>query len=69
MSNLARETVPIYAHADKQSSLLGHTPPGVLKVDTHFSVTGFDGQIYWFIQVITDNEVLSGYVEGSDIAE
>lgn len=69
---LIREGTPIYSKADKNSSVVAHTPPGMKAMGAYFSCDGLsDGQTYWSVsQPIGPPEELNsltGYVLQDDL--
>jgi hypothetical protein len=67
--DLANERAPVCEKADKNSIIVGHLPGGVIRVDTDFSVSGQDGDEYWFVRTFDgDERILEGYLHQSDVA-
>jgi len=67
--NLAHDEVPIYEKADKTSKVMGHTPKGMNRIKTDFSVDGLDGDTYFSVSAVIEDprQWLFGYVNNSDI--
>jgi hypothetical protein len=66
---LARENVPVYLKADRTSTVVATTPPGVSKVFTDYRVTGLDGGgPYWFMDNMEgQGSDFSGYIHNDDV--
>ena len=65
---LAKENVRVYEKADVNSIVIGHTPPGMVKIDTNFRITGFDGSgIYWHVNHFGKGLMLYGYIDNNDV--
>lgn len=60
---LAHENVPVYEKADKNSKVIGTTPPGLLELETDYRIEGFqrDG-VYWHVRHYTEDIVLNGFI-------
>lgn len=60
---LNQEEIPIYEKADINSKLVGHTPPGVQRLDCNFYVTGLknDG-LYCWVSYFNEEIYLRGYI-------
>jgi hypothetical protein len=51
--DLTQEDVPIYKKANKDSELVGHTPPGVTQIDTSYRIEGLNGDgPYWSVSYV-----------------
>lgn len=60
---LNQEEIPIYEKADVNSKIVGHTPPGVQRLDCDFHVTGLQHDaIYWMTRYYNEELYLRGYV-------
>lgn len=67
---LARDQVPIYSKASKNSSIVCNSPQGVMQLNVDFSVTGLDdGSIFWHVFDASGDSVLKGFVHEDIIAQ
>lgn len=65
---VAREGIPVFRKADKNSVLEGTTPPGLTKLTADFDIEGLDGERYWRVSSIQPGKLLYGYVLQSDLS-
>jgi len=67
---IKRESVPIYAKADKNSTIIQEVPNHIKKVTVDFKVPSLTGDgIFWHILYFTEDVSLKGYIDGDDIEE
>lgn len=66
---LKDENVPVFEKADVNSQVVGHTPAGVLKIDTDFRVTGLNGDgPYWSVHHFEKGKkLLIGYIHNDNV--
>lgn len=66
---LAREGVPVYGRADRESPVVATTPPGLLHVLTEYCIGGLaDDASYWEVRYEDGENYVDGYVHEDDIA-
>lgn len=60
---LIKESVPIYEKASKSSKVRGFTPPGVVKIDSNYSIEGIDNSgLFWHVSHWDDDLSIYGYI-------
>ena len=60
---LRTDKIPLYLKADEDSTVLGHTPEGLMKVYVQSSVLGLKGDnIYWKVNHLEDDIYLNGFI-------
>jgi hypothetical protein len=65
---LAKENVPVYLKADRTSTIVATTLPGVSKLYTDYRVTGLDGGgPYWFVESEAGESYFIGYIHNDDV--
>lgn len=65
---LKNDNVPVLEKADVNSKVVGHSPAGLLKMDTDFRVLGLNGDgPYWYVHHIAKGAFLIGYIHNDHV--
>lgn len=65
---LKSEDVPLYAKADRKSSVIGRTPLGARRVNVDFQVMGLDGEgPYWHVSDFSVGGFLVGFIHNDEV--
>jgi hypothetical protein len=61
--DLTQENVPVYQKADKASPVVEHTPPGLTRITTNYSIQGLNGDgPYWHAAHFEGGYEIWGYI-------
>ena len=65
---LTKDNVPVYEKTDVESKVVGQVPAGMTRIETDFSVLGFDGKtLFWHVSHFEKGLFLTGYIDTNDV--